>query len=112
MIKVYISQPGYSGRISIAVVDERNGKRYLAKPVELEFEEMEEEKDYLPTFQLPRMMGEMFLQAFAEALDEVNVKTEKDAKIAGVLEATRLHLEDMRRLVFRGRLIPDDKEVR
>lgn len=38
------------------------------------------------------------LQAFAEALDKHGIKTDNDHKIAGTLEATKYHLEDMRKL--------------
>jgi len=38
------------------------------------------------------------LQAFAEALSERGIKTDNDHKIAGTLEATKYHLEDMRKL--------------
>jgi len=38
------------------------------------------------------------LQAFAEALSEHGIKTDNDHKIAGTLEATKYHLEDMRKL--------------
>ena len=39
--------------------------------------------------------------ALAEALDKQGVKTENDFKIQGLLEATKYHLEDMRKLVFK-----------
>lgn len=38
------------------------------------------------------------LQAFAEALAERGIKTDNDHKIAGTLEATKYHLEDMRKI--------------
>lgn len=36
------------------------------------------------------------MQAFANELAAVGIKTDNDHKIAGVLEATKYHLEDMR----------------
>ncbi len=50
---------------------------------------------------LPRVIGDQVLKAFAEALDEKGIKTENDFKIQGLLEATKKHLNDMRRLVFK-----------
>lgn len=50
---------------------------------------------------IPHTLSAELLQSLAEALSEKGIKTDKDAKIAGTLEATRGHLEDMRRLVFR-----------
>lgn len=38
------------------------------------------------------------LQAFAEALAGRGIKTDNDHKIAGTLEATKYHLEDMRKI--------------
>lgn len=38
------------------------------------------------------------LPAFAEALSKRGIKTDNDHKIAGTLEATKYHLEDMRKL--------------
>lgn len=38
------------------------------------------------------------LQAFAEALSERGIKTDNDHKIAGTLEATKYHLENMRKI--------------
>jgi hypothetical protein len=55
-----------------------------------------------PSLRLPFHMSEPFFRAFAEALDRQGVKTESDAKIGGLLEATRYHLEDMRKLALRG----------
>jgi len=35
----------------------------------------------------------------AEELDKRDIKTDKDAKIQGILEATRFHLMDLRELL-------------
>lgn len=50
---------------------------------------------------IPAVMEPQFLKAFAEALDEKGVKTENDFKIQGLLKATKYHLEDMRKIVFK-----------
>lgn len=44
-------------------------------------------------------MDQEVFKALAEALDEQGIKTDKDAKIKGTLEATRFHLEDLRKLL-------------
>lgn len=49
--------------------------------------------------QVPEHLGRDFLKAMAEALDKEGVKTENDFKVAGLLEATKYHLEDMREIV-------------
>jgi len=86
--------------INIAIIEDRgNGKRYLAKPVEFIFEELKEYKTTKPTIRIAGYYSQQFLTALAEALDENNIKTDKDAKIQGTLEATRYHLEDTRSLL-------------
>ena len=40
----------------------------------------------------------VMLKQFADQLSEMGVKTDNDHKIAGTLEATKYHLEDMRKL--------------
>lgn len=48
---------------------------------------------------LSNLVAQDFLQALAEALDDRGIKTDKDAKIQGTLEATEYHLEDLRSLL-------------
>lgn len=43
------------------------------------------------------------LAAFAETAQQMGVKAPDESHNAGKLEATELHLEDMRRLVFEGK---------
>lgn len=40
-------------------------------------------------------------QSLANAISSLGVKTENEHKIEGELKATKLHLEDMRKLVFK-----------
>ena len=54
--------------------------------------------DYIIT--LPRFFADEILKALAQALDEQNIKTDADAKIQGLLDATRYHLEDMRKIAL------------
>jgi len=74
-------------------------KILLAKPVEFVYEEIDEGKLCDPTLRLSYSFAHEFLTAFAEALDGEGIKTNKDAKIEGILEATRYHLEDCRALL-------------
>jgi hypothetical protein len=63
---------------------------------EIREREVEEPVDPpLPTLRLPHMA----LRALVDALDEVGVRTEHDATLRGTIDAMRLHLDDMRRLV-------------
>jgi len=47
---------------------------------------------------IPEQMKDMFMESFAKMLDEKNIKTENTHKLEGVLEATKYHLEDMRKI--------------
>lgn len=100
MFKVYIDHVAYAQRVEITFVEEGiNGKRVIAKPVKLEFEEYGEGARIEPTLTLHSSVATGLLQAFAEALDEQGIKTDKDAKIEGKLIATSYHLEDLRKLL-------------
>ena len=48
---------------------------------------------------LPDPIAKEVLKGLAEALDNEGIKTDNDFKIQGLLEATKLHLNDMRRLL-------------
>lgn len=52
-----------------------------------------------PLLIIDARIGKQMLDAFAETLDTLNIKTDKDAKIQGTLDATRYHLEDLRKLL-------------
>ena len=92
---------GMGGTIRILFVDHRGAghRRHVAKPVELEWVEQEPGTIAEPTLVLDGFWAEEFLRAFAEALDEKGIRTDKDARIEGNLEATRYHLEDLRTLL-------------
>ena len=82
--------------VEILLYEERDGKIFVVKPVKLVLEQAEDGLAYNPTLFLPDVG---FLQEVAEELDKIGVKTEKDAKIQGTLEATRFHLGDLRKLL-------------
>ena len=88
----------YCGSI-VYFVQERDGKTYVAKPVELEFVHVQDGERCEPTLTLPDRVDKAFFQALAEALDGENIKTDKDAKIEGTLDATKYHLSDLRQLL-------------
>lgn len=47
----------------------------------------------------PEFMADKIFKSMAELFDKRGIKTENDHKIAGTLEATKFHLEDMRKLL-------------
>ena len=98
-MKVRIYFDPLTHNVNIGFIETRNGKDYIAKPVDLEFEEMHPDLDVKPTLRIPSFQAMEFMKALAEALDKQEIKTDKDAKIEGTLDATRYHLEDLRKLL-------------
>jgi hypothetical protein len=100
--EVRIGQDILRNGIAIVVFDRRYKdlrviNLYTGETKELkDFEEIPQEF----IMKLSNIIAQDFLQALAEALDKNGIKTDKDAKIQGLLEAQNKHLQDMRRLVF------------
>lgn len=91
-----------NGTVEILFMEERGREYYIAEPVEFKWRKIDvyEAVDTC-TISLGHFEGQEFLKAMAEALDENGVKTDNDNKIAGLLEAKKEHLADMRKLVFK-----------
>lgn len=53
-----------------------------------------------PTLRLNSFDSTALLKSLADAINNYGVKTDSDARISGLLEATKEHLADMRKLVF------------
>jgi len=87
--------------LSIFFCEERQGKIYIAKSVELVYEEYKPGAVHDPTLQIWQPIANEFLKALAEELKKYGVRTVSDDKMEGILEATKLHLEDMRDIVFK-----------
>ena len=79
------------GVLELYFMEERNGRLSIAKPINLEMEEYKEGSLLQPTLYLRGELAHDFLQTLAEELDNKGIKTDKDAKIAGTLDATRYH---------------------
>jgi hypothetical protein len=100
-IKVFIRSDPVTDSVAISFVTiGRNGKRYIAEPITLNFKEIGGAEATKPTLTIYSEVATPFLQAMAQALDERGIKTENDFKIQGLLEATKYHLEDLRKLIF------------
>jgi hypothetical protein len=105
-VKVHIDTEEFgTGTIRIYLYDRLpDGKTVVLEGQELLNKRVAPEGEAIkPALTLPWMIGQDILKALAEALDQHGVKTDSDAKIAGTLEATRYHLEDLRRLLKMGK---------
>lgn len=98
IVKVY--REPWSATINFMFGQEReDGKLYIVKPMEMTLEPYKEGEHRDPSLRIGYDMAPQFLKALAEALAEEGVKTDNDHKIQGLLDATKYHLEDMRKLM-------------
>lgn len=74
---------------------------FVAKPVELKYEKVDDTgRDVEPSLFIPRGLASGFLEAVLDAIEREGIKSKSTATVEGLLEATKYHLEDMRKLVF------------
>jgi hypothetical protein len=100
---VHVRRTPWSNAAEIGIIESRGGRHFLWQFKQIEPVELTEgPTDAEPTFRLQSWLVGPFFKALAEALEQQGIKTDSDAKLAGTMEATRLHLEDMRRLVFKA----------
>ena len=74
-------------------------RRMIAKPVELEFIEWKPLIKVEPTLRIDD--GREFLQSLRDALDDLGIPSNRHAKVEGLLEAQKAHLEDMRKIALK-----------
>ncbi len=86
--EIFFIREGFGGKISIA------------KPIVLEWVEVDSSAHRVEPSLMISIDPE-FMPSLANAVSGAGVKTESDHKILGVLEATKYHLEDMRKLAFK-----------
>lgn len=99
-MRVHIVYQPWSGRLAFYFIENHhNGKIAVVRPMQWEMEVVPEGTEVEPSMVVPGPITDGFLKAMAEALDQRGVKTDSDAKLAGTIEATRYHLEDLRRLL-------------
>jgi hypothetical protein len=88
----------YSGSTHIVITKLQNMKQYVAKEIVLEFEEVPEGAFFkAPTLRINWHDSKDFMAAIKEALDGEKLPA---SAVEGELKATKVHLEDMRKLVF------------
>lgn len=101
MIEIYVdNNPEFAG-LKIYIIERLpNGKIAVGKPMDLELEIQEEGFELPePTLKLNPNIGEEFLKAMATMLDNRGIKTKSMHTIEGNLEATKYHLEDLRKML-------------
>lgn len=107
-MNVHIREDWNNGVVELFLFEEgENSVRYVAKPIELIFEKTERGQTLAPTLRLEQRSWAQFGQAFLEALEKAGfqavstkLQKEKGLKDEATLEATKYHLEDMRKIAF------------
>lgn len=107
MIEVRLSQPAHRTSLDIYILDRdaltgsmsvlHFGKHNVTM-VPLKEGDLYAE----PSLSLSEGKGHEFLKSMAEAAASFGIKLDSDVKREGKLEAVQAHLEDMRKLVFKG----------
>lgn len=102
MFKIVVQEEFWDDSLGIAIFLEKDGKKHVAKPIEIEFKEIKEnELVKEPTIRLRNPLGKEFLQAVVNSARKQGIKPDEN-KLEGELTATKKHLEDMRILVFKN----------
>lgn len=99
--EVFFQQDACSDSTNVMfVLTDHHGLRRYAKPIDLVFIEKPEESFIEYTLRLNNVLSRQFFPALIEGLARAGYKYESSSE--GELKATKSHLHDMRRLVFKA----------
>ena len=106
MLRVRYQTFDYNSRTGLLITDEKDGRRYAAKP--LVFEERTNTYTKEPTIliehPLDELVGEVFGPFFRDWIEAGKIlKVNFGEDFVKEREALLYHLEDMRKLVFKGK---------
>lgn len=99
-IKVYADYKDYRRDLELYIIEEGQDYRAVAQPLEMTFKRITlGERIDAPTLRVSDYFALPMIKAFAELAGTMGVKRDDETKIEGLYEATKYHLEDMRRLM-------------
>jgi len=102
-LRVKIRWDDFSDNLSFLFYKEGfDGRRYVVSPVKFQLVESGPGVPVEPTLSIPGNLGKDFLKNIASLLDEEGIKTDNDFKLQGQIDSMKLHLEDMRKIVFKN----------
>jgi len=106
MFKIYIDKKPMYAAMGIWIEKEEGRNFYVMKCEKTEWVKIDEQRcvPIEPTIMIPHYERADFLKALALSLGENNIKVPTEEKIIGLLGATKYHLEDMRKLVFKKKV--------
>ncbi len=101
-LEIFFDHKVWSAETAVFIVlTDQNGKRMLAKPMELVFEPLDLDHGKLaePSLNFSPEFGMQFFPALVDGLARAGYKYESSD--TGELKATKVHLDDMRKLVLK-----------
>ena len=106
-MKVHIKEDAFADVTNIYIIEEdERGQRFIAQPMKLVFKKFDEYLETQPSIKIGRHFGKVtnFMKNLATALAQAGYEPEVEKELKGELKSTKYHLEDMRKLVFKGTL--------
>lgn len=101
--KVYINEDFRGLGTDIWFVMEHGDTTWIAKPMELDFEEEKQPGEIRdPSLRLGYRQSKEFLTAIAKSLHGHGIRPDEESINEGKLKATTYHLEDLRKLLKLG----------
>ena len=99
--KVHISYDPMFAGIRMWFISRCVTKRFIAKPMALEWEDYNTTDPTQPeaTLTLNHLESTPFVQAMASALSEYGIKPDNEHKVHGLYEAQSHHLKDLRHML-------------
>lgn len=101
MIKAHLFEEDFGSRFAIVFFEDLGTERKIYNLVTGEVKILKENDSYPEDFVL--RIPSKLLESLNQAISDKGIKTENDHYLTGVLEATKIHLKDMRNLVFENR---------
>lgn len=98
-MRIELEEVNFSHSVRVLLYEKRGDEIYLAKPINLVFEKQQQGSIWEPTFTVYHAAS--FLKSMSEALHQMGIKPDHQSKTEGLLEATKYHLEDMRKLALK-----------
>lgn len=104
MMKVYIDNAPFQNCCRIWFIEETGTERLVLQWDGKFWKRVKADNgvEIEPTLLIPFFWGMDFLKIFADAINNLGIKPDSVSIAEGELKAVKVHLEDMRRLVFRG----------
>ena len=105
-VTVHIDRQFDWGGLGIYIIGkDEGGRRFVVKPLDMTFESLQEVTPggvVEPSIRMNEWQAKSFLDSLAGELVRLGYAPDAIKAKVGELESTKYHLEDMRKLVFKG----------